>query len=141
MSEERKGVLGSYQLGIALKASARRLGERRGAAAVAMLSERLLEAIGGGREGDYSYIWRSAIEEHEQDSHEESLRSVLVDAVRDAALGATEKQSVDAASCIEAMLESKAQVLVRIGIYVCGENYGSVGHVFWKCVHQNGSST
>jgi hypothetical protein len=134
MSEERKGVLGSYQLGIALKASARRLGERRGAAAVAMLSERLLEAIVGGREGDYSYIWRSAIEEHEQDSHEESLRSVLVDAVRDAALGATEKPSVDAASCIEAMLESKAQVLVRIGIYVCGENYGSVGHVFWKCV-------
>lgn len=133
MSAERKGVLGPYQLGIALKASARRLGERRGGAAVAMLCERLLETIGDVREGDYSYIWRSAIEEHEQDSHEKSHRSVLVDAVRDAALGASEKPSDDAYSCIEAMLESKAQVLVRVGIYVCGENYGSVGHVFWKC--------
>lgn len=133
MSAERKGVLGPYQLGVALKASARRLGERRGGAAVAMLCERLLETIGDVREGDYSYIWRSAIEEHEQDSHEESHRSVLVDAVRDAALGATEKPSDDADFCIEAMLYSKARVLVRVGIYVCGENYGSVGHVFWKC--------
>ncbi|MBT9455468.1 MAG: hypothetical protein IV097_02485 [Burkholderiaceae bacterium] len=133
MSAERQGVLGPYQLGVALKASARRLGERRGDAAVAMLSARLLEAIGGAKEDGYSYIWRSAIEEHEQDSHEQSHRSVLVDAVRDAALGATEKPSDDATTCIEALLQSEVQVLVRIGIYVCGENYGSVGQVFWKC--------
>ncbi|WP_271010127.1 hypothetical protein [Paucibacter sp. B51] len=134
MSAERTGVLGPYQLGVALKASARSLGARRGGAAVAMLCKRLLEALGDPKEGKYSYIWRSAIEDHEQDSHCEDHRSVLVDAVRDAALGATEKPSVDADSCIEAMLESKVQVLVRIGIYVCGENYASVGHVFWKCV-------
>jgi hypothetical protein len=133
MSAERQGVIGPYQLSVSLKASAKRLGERRGGTAVEMLCARLLEAIGGAKEDDYSYIWRSAIEDHEQDSHEESHRSVLVDAVRDAALGATEKPSDDAASCIEALLENQAQVLVRIGIYVCGENYGSVGQVFWKC--------
>lgn len=133
MSAERQGVLGSYQLGVTLKASARRLGERRGGTAVAMLCARLIEAIGGAKEDNYSYIWRSAIEEHEQDSHEQSHRSVLVDAVRDAALGATEKPSDDATSCVEALLESEAQISVRIGIYVCGENYGSVGQVFWKC--------
>ncbi|WP_210546761.1 hypothetical protein [Rhodoferax sp. PAMC 29310] len=118
----------------ALRATARKLGERRGRAAVSMLSSRLMEAIGAAKEDGYSYIWRSAIEDHEQDSHEQSHRSVLVDAVRDAALGATEKTSEDAVACVEALLDSKVPVLVRIGIYVCAENYGSVGQAFWKYV-------
>lgn len=132
MRAERKGVLGPHYLGVALKISAKRLGERRGHTAVAMLCARLFEAIGNSKEDSYSYIWRSAIEEHEQDSHEQSHRSVLVDAVRDAALGATEKHSDDAVSSIEALLQHQTTIFVRIGIYVCGENYGSVGHLFWK---------
>ena len=80
---DKAGVLDSYHLGEILKTSARKLGERCGAAAVNMLALRLAEYIGSAEDDKYSYIWRSAIEDHEQDAYKEDARAVLVDAVRD----------------------------------------------------------
>lgn len=137
MKNEEVGVLDSYQLGGALKPSARKLGERCGPAAVTMLANRLVQSIDTAEDDRYSYIWRSAIEEHEQDAHKDSYRTVLVDAVRDAALGATGTPSEEANSAAKALLESSYPILARVGIYVCGENYASVGRVFWDCVKPN----
>ncbi len=134
---EKAGVLDSHHLGEVLKTSARKLGERCGAAAVEMLSRRLTEYIGAPEEDKYSFIWRSAIEDHEQDAHKDDLRAVLVDAVRDSALGATSDSSPEASSAVQALLESPYSILVRVGIYVCGEHYGNVGAVFWTCAKQN----
>lgn len=130
---DRAGVLDSYHLGEVLKASARKLGERCGAAAVDMLARRLAEYIGSPEDDKYSYIWRSAIEDHEQDAHKEDTRAVLVDAVRDAALGATSTSTPEALAVARALLQSPYPTLIRVGIYVCGEHYGSVGAVFWEC--------
>jgi hypothetical protein len=134
---DKVGVLDSYRLGEVLKTSARKLGERCGAAAVEMLARRLTEYIGAPEEDKYSYIWRSAIEDHEQDAHKHDLRAVLVDAVRDSALGATSDNSSDASSAVQALLESPYSILVRVGIFICGEHYGNVGAVFWACAKQN----
>jgi len=134
---DKVGVLDSYRLGEVLKTSARKLGERCGAAAVEMLSRRLTEYIGAPGEDKYSYIWRSAIEDHEQDAHKNDLRAVLVDAVRDSALGATSDSSPEASSAVQALLESPFSILVRVGIFVCGKHYGNVGAVFWACAKQN----
>lgn len=130
---DKTGVLDSYHLGEVLKASARKLGERCGADAVKMLATRLTEYIGLAEDDKYSYIWRSAIEDHEQDSHKEDTRAVLVDAVRDAALGITSASSPAALAVAKFLLESPYPTLVRVGIYVCGEHYGTVGPVFWEC--------
>jgi hypothetical protein len=111
-----------------------RLAERgaviHGAAAVEMLSRRLTEYIGAPEEDKYSYIWRSAIEDHEQDAHKDDLRAVLVDAVRDSVLGATSDSSPETSSAVQALLESPYSILVRVGIFACGEHYGNVGAVF-----------
>ena len=128
---DKPGVLGSYHLGQVLKASARKLGERCGAAAVEMLAGRLTEYIGSVTDDRHSYVWRSAIEEHEQDAHNDGSRDVLVDAVRDAALGATGTATAAALDVAKSLLESPYPTLTRIGIYVCGEHYGTVGAAFW----------
>lgn len=134
---DKVGVLDSYHLGEVLKTSARKLGERCDAAAVDMLARRLAEYIGSAEDDKYSYIWRSAIEDHEQDAHKEDTRAVLVDAVRDAALGATSTSSRAALAVVKLLLQSPYPTLARVGIYVCGEHYGTVGAVFWECAKES----
>ena len=130
---DKAGVLDSYHLGEVLRTSARKLGERCGAAAVDMLARRLADYMGLAENDKYSYIWRSAIEDHEQDTHKDDARAVLVDAVRDAALGATSTSSPAALAVAKSLLQSPYPTLARVGIYVCGEHYGTVGAAFWEC--------
>lgn len=134
---DKAGVMDSYNLGEVLKASSRKLGERCGAAAVDMLARRLAEYIGSADDDKHSYIWRSAIEDHEQDAHKDDTRAVLVDAVRDAALGATSRSSPEALAVAKSLLQSHYPTLTRVGIYVCGEHYGLVGAAFWECAKES----
>lgn len=134
---DKVGVLDSYHLGIVMEKSARKLGERCGVAAVKMLSRRLTEYIGTHEEDIYSYIWRSAIEDHEQNAHIDDCRTVLVEAVRESALGAVTTDPDNARATVTMLLESPFATLVRVGIYVCGEHYGSMGKSFWDCAKQN----
>lgn len=129
---DKAGVVDSYHLGEMLKGSARKLGERCGGAAVAMLSQRLAESIGQPDEDRYSYLWRSAIEEHPQDAHKDGFRAVLVDAIRDATLGALTTNSSEALDAVRGLLQSPYPTLVRVGIYACGEDYAHAGVLFWE---------
>lgn len=128
---DRVGVLDNYHLENALKDSAQKLGERCGRAAIELLSQRYAECIEAS-EDIHSYVWRSAIEDHEQDAHKDSYRTVLVDALRDAMLGITKEHTEEALESTKNLLQSPYPTLVRIGIYVCGERYGNVGSVFWE---------
>ncbi|HWV04225.1 hypothetical protein [Ralstonia sp.] len=130
---DKTGVLDSFHLGEVLKGSARKLGERCGPAAVEMLSRRFADCIGQPDEDRYSYLWRSAIEEHPQDAHKDSFRAVLVDAIRDVTLGALSTNRAESLNAVRGLLESPYPTLVRIGIYVCGEDYGHTGVLFWEC--------
>ena len=134
---DKAGVLDSYHLGEVLKTSARKLGERCGAAAVDMLARRLTEYIGSVEDDKYLYIWRAAIEDHDQDAPKEDTRAVLVDALRDAALGATIISSPEAQAVAKSLLQSPYLTITRVGIYICGEHYGSVGTAFWACAKEN----
>jgi hypothetical protein len=133
---DKAGVLDSYHLGEVLRSSASKLGERCSAAAVDMLAHRLAEYIGSAEDDKYSYIWRSAIEDHEQDAHKDDMRAILVDAVRDAALGATSTSSPAALTVAMSLLKSPYPTLTRVGIYVCGEHYSTVGAAFWECAKE-----
>lgn len=105
---------------------------RCGTAAVMMLAQRYIECVGTPDDDRFSYIWRSAIEEHEQDANRDEFRAVLVDALRDAALGATSANAQEAVSTVDTLLGSPYSTLVRVGIFVCSERYADVRTVFWK---------
>lgn len=131
---DKTGVLDSYHLAEVLKPSAVRLGGRCGAAAVSMLARRYMECVGAPDEDRFSYVWRSAIEEHEQDANKDEYRGVLVDALRDAALGASSVNSEEATRTADALLSSEYSTLVRVGIFVCGERYKELRSIFWRHV-------
>lgn len=134
---DKVGILDSYHLSEILKKSARKLGERCGLAAVDMFAARLCEHIGTVENDKYSYIWRSAIEDHEQDAYKVESRSILVDAVRDAALGALSNNSNEAMAVARSLLQSPYPTVNRVGIYVCSEHYGTIGEAFWESATAN----
>lgn len=131
MSERNNGVLDSYHLGAALGSSAKKLGERCGPDAVRLLAMRLMESIGSPDDDRHSYIWRSAIEEHEQDSYKESFRDTLLDVLRDTTIGAVRTFPEETTEAVLWLLDSEFPTLVRIGIYTCAEHYAHLGAVFW----------
>lgn len=132
----REGILGTYELKQAFKKSARRLGERGGLPAVQLLARRYEETIGSPEEDRYCYIWRSAVEEHDQDEHHDDFRSVLVTTIRDASLAVTKNTTEDGAATASYLLKSQYPMLVRVGLFLCAEHYGILGDTFWKCFNR-----
>lgn len=131
---ERIGLLDHYHLDEVLKGTAKKLGERCGMDAIDLLCARFHECIGAPEADQYTYIWRSAVEEHEQDNHKDDFRNVIVDTLRDVSLGLANVNPAEARKAVRVFLESPYPTLVRVGIFVCGECYPSVGRVFWDCL-------
>lgn len=72
-------------------------------------------------EADHSYIWRSAIEDHDQNSDRE-FRGVLVAAVRDAAVRLA-STSADALKAVTTQLEGGTTLHHRIALHVLAHAY------------------
>lgn len=136
MERDSRGVLDGYHLGEALGPTARLLGTRCGAAAVDLLSSRLQDALGAAEDDRYSYMWRPAVEEHEQNTNANEYRAALLEALRDTALGASSNPGEDARHSVQLLLGSAYPTVVRVGIYACSENYAAVGEQFWSMFKQ-----
>ena len=129
------GVLDGYQLGELLKVSARQFGERCGAAGVRLLAGRLGEALGAPDEDRYSYMWRPAVEEHEQNPRTHDYRTAVLQGLRDAAVAvAAGRPSDSIEEAVQQLLQSPHPTVVRVGIHICSENYAVVGGQFWTAV-------
>lgn len=73
-----------------------------------------LNTEGEETSADYSYIWRPAIEDHEQ-NHAHELKGHLVSAVRNAADSLMEKEGLGVLSSIE---QRPMRIFQRIGLYL-----------------------
>lgn len=93
---------------------------------VAVLADEFDRGLAAGAEGtgDYSAIWRPAIEDHEQNwNHDQRLNTFVV-AIRDAAIARIAEDPDDVARLTNDLLRRKANILKRIGIHVlveCGD--------------------
>lgn len=135
MSSELTSVVNLNRLKDSIGPSAMRLGQRLGVEAVSLFVGRLAQCLESPAKDRHSYIWRSAIEDHEQDSSDHSVQSTFVDLVRDSALGAISEGNPEVASAVvKLLLNSELVTVVRIGLYVCGEHYGppAVSTAFWE---------
>ncbi|MBT3068842.1 hypothetical protein [Rhodoferax sp. U11-2br] len=135
MSNELTSVVNLNRLKDSVRPSAKRLGERLGVVAVSLFIGRLAQCLEPPGKDRHSYIWRSAIEDHEQDSNDHSVPSTFVDMVRDSALGAISEGTPEvAAAVVRLLLKSELVTVVRIGLYVCSEHYGppAVSTAFWE---------
>jgi hypothetical protein len=126
-----KGVLDGYHLGEALGPVAGLLGRRCGAAAVQLLTDRLADSLGSPEDDRYSYMWRPAVEEHEQNLDMHEYRAALLKALRDSALAATSVPGDAAPAAVRLLLQAEHPTLVRVGVFVCSENFSVVRDEFW----------
>jgi hypothetical protein len=125
-------LIDSYHLAEALKPSASLLGECCGKAGIDLLISQLRERLGASEEQSGWSLWRSAIEDHEQDANKDEVRHVLLDACRDALSAFSRKDLAVSREVLVEALASTSPTIVRIGIFVCGEQYGSYGDLFWE---------
>jgi len=129
---KQRGLVDSYYMGEALSRVAAKLGERSGSEAVDLFVRKYEECIGSPDEDSYSYVWRAAIEAHEQDAHKDGTRAVLIDALRDSALGLSRQLDASRIACIARLLKSEYPTVRRVGIFVCSERYGDLQEQFWR---------
>lgn len=86
---------------------------------------RLSEPIKDGDPGDHSYIWRPAIEEHQQNLPAHSVRDVLVTALRDAAVAASQADPSSTPRIIEELEKRRRSIFRRIVLHVLAEVDGA----------------
>ena len=93
-----------------------------GLAFLCELLERALTSDPDGDEGieDYSWIWRPAIEPHEQNHRQGDLRDALVDSIRDGSLRLIES-GVPIESVLSRLQERRRPIFKRIAIHLLAE--------------------
>lgn len=131
VEKEANALIEPYWLRKIFQENASRLGETCGERVVRTLTERVREIL-PERDDRYSYIWRSAIEEHAQNYGRDSTRHVLVSALRDVLLAYTRSHIDKAEEMLGGFLVDPLDLLKRIGLYVVKEQYELHPKLFWE---------
>jgi len=71
----------------------------------------------------WSFIWRSAIENHDQNHGADDSEDVIVEAFRDSLLAYIEAAPASALNYVEELLDNKFETIKRIAIYVIDQQF------------------
>ena len=113
----------SYWLAKLVKNNSLGFGAKAGAEAVEILLERLRETFSGSR-SHTSWIWRPAIEDHEQNRPFYATENIFVDGLRNVVLGWIDKGIGNARPFVQHLLQEDLEVARRIGIHILNERWG-----------------
>jgi hypothetical protein len=117
--------LDDWSLGHALELHMPALVAAAPAESVALLADALDGALTAGRRSigedgpeDDSFLWRSAIEDHEQNHHEDQPRDILIAALRDAAVRAVSEDPGVALAVLDALAAYPHLVFRRLELHL-----------------------
>ena len=122
---EPTSVVDSYRLAQLVKNNALGFGAKAGAEAAEILLERLRETF-SGRRRNRSWIWRPAIEDHEQNHSFYATENIFVDGLRDVVLGWIDKDRDTAQPFVQRLLQDDLEIARRIGIHTLNERWSSL---------------
>ena len=133
-NEEPQLKMSAFWMKELFKKNADLLGPRCGKEVISCLSARLTELLKKTpNEDKYAYVWRPAIEDHEQNVGEDRPNHVLIEALRDVLLAYVKHASTkDGTSLLKEMLENELDVIKRIAIYVMDSLFDKYASLFWK---------
>ena len=101
---------------------ARLAGARLGRSAVLVFDSQLKYILAELKNDSFSYIWRPAIEEHEQNTLREDAENILLDAYRDSLTGCIATQPDWAREYVASLLGEEYQTIHRLAIYAIDAN-------------------
>ena len=105
--------------------------------AVNIFKEGLNTVVETTGNNEYSSLWRSAIEDHDQNSSASDVKDVLVVALRDSLIACIRKPREDkqkAADIVEKLLNDPLIVIKRVAIFAIGKNYQQLSKLIDKVV-------
>lgn len=88
--------------------------------------ERTLKTLGKDR---WSSLWRSAIEDHEQNHGADDAEDILVESMRDALLAFVNEAPIEAKDYVAELLECPFGTIKRIAIYSIDQRYQQLGEL------------
>lgn len=133
---QAKGVMDAYDLEKLFKKNAVKLGEQCGKEVVKILQLRLeSEQIIPEKDDAYSYIWRPAIEEHEQNTSREDSREALISGLRDVLLAYA--QAENASSLLLELFKSSRWIVKRMVLHVLNAQFQKYSGLGQKLIMDN----
>jgi len=98
-------------------------GKRVGIRAPRIFESKLVAVLDELKNDSWSSIWRSAIEEHEQNHGADDCEDILIAACRDCLLGLVEHNQGSSAEYLRQLIDSQYQTLRRLAIYVIDQEF------------------
>ena len=130
--KESHTALDSYSLKILFKENSTNLGKKAGKDLVPILVRRIEESLTSESDDDLSYIWRGAIEDHEQNVFRDDARNIFISALRDLLVAFTSQQSESGKSILYDLLQHELKLVRRISLYVVNVEFYQFKVLFWK---------
>lgn len=132
---ENRHSLGAHSLQELFKINATHLGEKYGAEIVEILKKKI-ESMVAEKDNAYSYMWRPAIEDSEQNISRDDYRNILISGLRDVFLAYASSQ--EASILIESCFMSEKFIIRRFSLYIIGQLFDKYKTTSEKIIHDTG---
>lgn len=110
-------------------------GEKNGERAAQLFYARLEEIFGTGTRRQLSYLFRPAIEKHEQNHQWHGPENRFVEGLRDVLLAWVNSNTGQAKTYIATLLQSKLEIARRVTIYVIDEKWEFLSDIFTQSIN------
>jgi len=122
---EGKTLMDSYELEELFKKNWESLGKQCGSKVLSIIQSRLEDDnVLSQKDDAYGYVWRSAIEEHEQNTSRHEPRHVLISGLRDVFLSYSQKEKN--AKILKMLWKSSCFAVKRVVIFVINQQFDKV---------------
>ena len=133
---QKPTLMDSDELDELFKKNAAVLGQKCGQEIIPILKKRIeSELIISQKDEAYSYIWRSAVEEHEQNTSRHEPRQALISGLRDVL--AAYVQAYDATSILKNLWQDSSLVAKRIVLFIVNKHFDRYGNMGQELVKGN----
>jgi len=127
-------VIEDYWLDEFLKHHAVRLGQKLPAEVAAILEQCVREVFGQSGRAMWSYVFRPAVEDHDQNHSWRGPENSLVESLRDVIVAWSDADTSQAKAYVERLLHSDVEMLRRIGIHVLNERWSALSGLYISIV-------
>ncbi len=134
IGESAVSLVDAYWLQQLLEHQAERFGKFGRKAAAEVFREKVNELFATDIRTKWSYLFRAAIEEHEQNQEWKSVENALLSGLRDVVLSWTSVAPVEASPFVRELMRSESQILRRVGVFVLKERWEDLRSLYMEFV-------